>query len=45
MRELFDITPHSTGPGFRMKLKTGEIDVPDESVGYIVSSGMWSGKT
>jgi hypothetical protein len=45
MRELFDITPHSTGPGFRMKLKTGEIDVPDESGGYIVSSGMGSGKT
>ena len=45
MRELFDITPHSTGPGFRMRLKTGEIDVPDESGGYIVSSGMGSGKT
>lgn len=45
MRELFDITPHSTSPGFRMKLKTGEIDVPDESGGYIVSSGMGSGKT
>lgn len=45
MRELFDITPHSTGPGFRMGLKTGEIDVPDESGGYIVSSGMGSGKT
>lgn len=45
MRELFDITPRSTGPGFRMRLKTGEIDVPDESGGYIVSSGMGSGKT
>lgn len=45
MRELFDITPHETGPGFRMRLKTGEIDVPDESGGYIVSSGMGSGKT
>ncbi len=45
MRELFDIIPHSTGPGFRMGLKTGEIDVPDESGGYIVSSGMGSGKT
>lgn len=45
MRELFDIIPHSTGPGFRMRLKTGEIDVPDESGGYIVSSGMGSGKT
>lgn len=45
MRELFDIIPHSTGLGFRMRLKTGEIDVPDESGGYIVSSGMGSGKT
>ena len=45
MRELFDIIPHSTGPGFRMGLKTGEIDVPDESGGYIVSSRMGSGKT
>ena len=45
MRELFDIIPHSTGPGFRMGLKTGEIDVPDQSGGYIVSSGMGSGKT
>jgi hypothetical protein len=45
MRELFDITPHSTGPGFRMRLKTGEIDVPDGRGGYIVSSGMGSGKT
>lgn len=45
MRELFDIAPHSTGPGFRMGLKTGEIDVPDERGGYIVSSGMGSGKT
>lgn len=44
MRELFDITPHSTGPGFRMRLKTGEIDVPDGRGGYIVSSGMGSGK-
>lgn len=45
MRELFDITPHSTGPGFRMRLKTGEIDVPNGRGGYIVSSGMGSGKT
>ena len=45
MRELFDITLHSTGPGFRMRLKTGEIDVPDGRGGYIVSSGMGSGKT
>ena len=45
MRERFDITPHSTGPGFRMRLKTGEIDVPDGRGGYIVSSGMGSGKT
>ena len=45
MRELIDITPHSTGPGFRMRLKTGEIDVPDGRGGYIVSSGMGSGKT
>ena len=45
MRELFNITPHSTGPGFRMRLKTGEIDVPDRQGGYIISSGCGSGKT
>lgn len=45
MRELFDIIPHPTGSGFRMKLKTGEIDVPDGCGGYIISSGMGSGKT
>lgn len=45
MRELFDITPHDTGPGFRMGLKTGEIDVPDRQGGYIISSGCGSGKT
>ena len=45
MRELFDITPHANGSGFRMGLKTGEIDVPDENGGYIISSGMGSGKT
>lgn len=45
MRELFNIEPHSTGPGFLMRLKTGEIDVPDERGGYIVSSGCGSGKT
>ncbi|WP_300227269.1 hypothetical protein [uncultured Bacteroides sp.] len=45
MRELFNIEPHSTGLGFLMKLKTGEIDVPDERGGYIISSGCGSGKT
>lgn len=45
MKELFNIEPHSTGPGFLMKLKTGEIDVPDERGGYIISSGCGSGKT
>lgn len=45
MRELFNIEPHSNGPGFLMKLKTGEIDVPDERGGYIISSGCGSGKT
>ena len=45
MRELFNIEPHSTGPGFLMRLKTGEIDVPDDRGGYIVSSGCGSGKT
>lgn len=45
MKELFNIEPHSTGPGFLMRLKTGEIDVPDERGGYIVSSGCGSGKT
>lgn len=45
MKELFNIEPHSTGPGFLMRLKTGEIDVPDERGGYIISSGCGSGKT
>ena len=45
MKELFNIEPHQTGPGFLMKLKTGEIDVPDERGGYIISSGCGSGKT
>ena len=45
MRELFNIEPHSTGPGFLMRLKTGEIDVPDDRGGYIISSGCGSGKT
>lgn len=45
MREFFNIEPHSTGPGFLMRLKTGEIDVPDERGGYIISSGCGSGKT
>ena len=45
MKELFNIEPHSTGPGFLMKLKTGEIDVPNERGGYIISSGCGSGKT
>lgn len=45
MRELFNIEPHQTGPGFLMRLKTGEIDVPDERGGYIISSGCGSGKT
>lgn len=45
MKELFNIEPHSTGPGFLMRLKTGEIDVPNERGGYIISSGCGSGKT
>ena len=45
MRELFNIEPHSNGPGFLMRLKTGEIDVPNERGGYIISSGCGSGKT
>ena len=45
MKELFHITPNTTGPGFHMSLKTGGIDVPDECGGYIISSGMGSGKT
>lgn len=45
MKELFNIESHQTGPGFLMKLKTGEIDVPDERGGYIISSGCGSGKT
>ena len=31
MKELFNITPHSTGDGFTMDLKTGVVDVPDEN--------------
>jgi len=45
MKELFNIEPHSNGPGFLMRLKTGEIDVPDDRGGYIISSGCGSGKT
>ena len=45
MKELYHITPHEGGSGFLMSLKTGEIDVPDECGGYIISSGMGSGKT
>lgn len=45
MKELFNIEPHQIGPGFLMKLKTGEIDVPDDRGGYIISSGCGSGKT
>ena len=45
MKELFNIEPHSNGPGFLMRLKTGEIDVPDKRGGYIISSGCGSGKT
>ena len=45
MKELFNITPHTTGDGFTMRLMTGEIDVPDKHGGYLVSSGQGSGKT
>lgn len=45
MKELFNIEPHQNGPGFLMRLKTGEIDVPYERGGYIISSGCGSGKT
>lgn len=45
MKELFNITPNSTGEGFRMQLSTGVIDVPDDNGGYIISSGCGSGKT
>ena len=34
MKELFNITPHITGEGFRMKLSTGVIDVSDDNGGY-----------
>lgn len=45
MKELFNIIPNSTGDGFRMKLSTGVIDVPNDNGGYIISSGCGSGKT
>ena len=45
MKELFNISPHSTGDGFTMDLKTGEVDVPDEYGGYIISTSMGAGKT
>ena len=45
MKELFNIKPHSTGDGFTMDLKTGEVDVPDENGGYIISTSMGAGKT
>ena len=45
MKELFNISPHSTGYGFTMDLKTGVVDVPDENGGYIISTSMGAGKT
>lgn len=45
MKELFNISPHSTGGGFTMDLKTGVVDVPDENGGYIISTSMGAGKT
>lgn len=45
MKELFNVTPNTTGRGFRMQLSTGTIDVPDKPGGYIISSGCGSGKT
>lgn len=45
MKELFNITPHLTGDGFSMDLKTGVVDVPDENGGYIISTSMGAGKT
>ena len=45
MKELFNISPHSTGDGFTMDLKTGVVDVPDEYGGYIISTSMGAGKT
>lgn len=45
MKELFNISPHSTGDGFTMDLKTGVVDVPDENGGYIISTSMGAGKT
>ena len=45
MKELFNISPHSTGDGFTMDLKTGIVDVPDENGGYIISTSMGAGKT
>ena len=45
MKELFNISPHSTGDGFTMDLKTGVVDVHDENGGYIISTSMGAGKT
>ena len=45
MKELFNISPHLTGDGFTMCLKTGVVDVPDKYGGYVISSGMGCGKT
>lgn len=45
MKELFNISPHFTGDGFTMCLKTGVVDVPDKYGGYVISSGMGCGKT
>ena len=43
--DLFTVVPHTTGNGFSMKLKTGEVDIPDQQGGYIISTGCGSGKT
>lgn len=39
------INCHTTGDGFEISFKNGQLSVPDQKGGYIVSSGCGSGKT
>lgn len=45
MNELYHITPHENGRGYKMELSTGNITMPDTPGCYVVSTGCGGGKT
>lgn len=45
MKELFNVDFHPGNDGFTMRMKNGDIDVPDEKGCYVLSTGCGSGKT